>query len=131
MRRDHDEWHDVSIPNLDEAKEENKDEGDLKREDHNLLCEGCLGEQAFWFYDDQKCDVLELFGSSSGYSWMMARKGVKVGQPIDHKHGSNLNAAYGQAEAWKKIMKMDPEIILSTIHLLSPHARWFFDFVLM
>ena len=111
VRRDHDEWHDVSIPNLDEAKEESKDEGDLKREDHNLLCEGCLGEQAFWFYDDQKCDVLELFGSSSGYSWMMARKGVKVGQPIDHKHGSNLNTAYGQAEAWKKIMKMDPEII--------------------
>ena len=32
--------HDVSIPNLDEAKEEIKDEGDLKREDHNLLCEG-------------------------------------------------------------------------------------------
>ena len=111
VRRDHDEWHDVSIPNLDEAKEEIKDEGDLKREDHNLLCEGCLGEQAFWFYDDQKCDVLELFGSSSGYSWMMARKGVKVGQPIDHKHGSNLNTAYGQAEAWRKIMKMDPEII--------------------
>ena len=111
VRRDHDEWHDVSIPNLDETKEEIKDEGDLKREDQNLLCEGCLGEQAFWFYDDQKCDVLELFGSSSGYSWMMARKGVKVGQPIDHKHGSNLNTAYGQAEAWKKIMKMDPEII--------------------
>ena len=80
----------------------------------NLLCEGCLGEQAFWFYDDQKCDVLESFGSSSGYSgysWMMARKRVKVGQPIDHKHGSNLNTAYGQAEAWKKIKKMDPEII--------------------
>ena len=91
-----------------------KDEGELKREDHNLLCEGCLGEQAFWFYDDQKCDVLESFGSSSGYSgysWMMARKRVKVGQPIDHKHGSNLNTAYGQAEAWKKIKKMDPEII--------------------
>ena len=49
VRRDHDEWHDVSIPNLDEAKEEIKDEVDLKREDHNLLCEGCLGEQAFWF----------------------------------------------------------------------------------
>ena len=46
VRRDHDEWHDVSIPNLDEAKEDHKDEGDLKR-DHNLLCEGCLGEQAF------------------------------------------------------------------------------------
>ena len=42
---------------------------------------------------------------------MMARKGVKVGKPIDHKHGSNLNTAYGQAEAWKRIMKMDPEII--------------------
>ena len=31
VRRDHDEWHDVSIPNLDEAKEEIKDEGDLKK----------------------------------------------------------------------------------------------------
>ena len=113
VRRDHDEWHDVSIPNLDERKEEIKeDEDDVKREDHNLLCEGCLAEQAFWFYDDdQKRDVLELFGSSSGFSWMMARKGVKVGQPIDHKHGSNLNTAYGQAEAWKKIKKMNPELI--------------------
>ena len=112
VRRDHDEWHDVSIPNLDEKKEEIKeDEEEIKREDHNLLCEGCLGEQAFWFYDDQKCDVLELFGSSSGFSWMMARKGTKVGQPNDHKHGSNLNTAYGQAEAWKKIKRMDPELI--------------------
>ena len=134
VRRDHDEWHDVSIPNLDEAKEEIKDEGDLKREDHNLLCEGCLGEQACWFYDDQKCDVLELFGSSSGYSWMMARKGVKVGQPIDHKHGSNLNTAYGQAEAWKKIIKMDPEIIF--INNPSPQSarkmvfRFCFDVII-
>ena len=111
VRRDHDEWHDVSIPNLDEKKEEIKEDDDVKREDHNLLCEGCFGEQAFWFYDDQKCDVLELFGSSSGFSWMMARKGTKVGQPIDHKHGSNLNTAYGQAEAWKKIKRMDPELI--------------------
>ena len=112
VRRDHDEWHDVSIPNLDEKKEEIKeDDEEMKREDHNLMCEGCLGEQAFWFYDDQKCDVLELFGSSSGFSWMMARKGTKVGQPIDHKHGSNLNTAYGQAEAWKKIKRMDPELI--------------------
>ena len=68
VRRDHDEWHDVSIANLDEAKEEIKDEGVLKREDHNLFCEGCLGEQAFRFYDDQKCAVLELFGSSSALS---------------------------------------------------------------
>ena len=49
----------------------------MKREDHNLLCEGCFGEQAFWFYDDQKCDGLELFGSSSGYSWMMARTWIE------------------------------------------------------
>ena len=42
---------------------------------------------------------------------MMARKGIKAGQSIDHKHGSNLNTAYGQAEAWKKIKKMDPELI--------------------
>ena len=42
----------MSIPNLDEKKKEIKeDDDDVKREDHNLLCEGCLGEQAFWFYD--------------------------------------------------------------------------------
>ena len=63
-----------------------------------MLCVGCLGEQALCFYNDQECDVLELFGSSPGFSWMMARKGVKVGQPIDHKHGSNLNTANGQVE---------------------------------
>ena len=50
----------------------------------------------------------------------MARKGVKVGPPIDHKHGSNLNTAYGQAEGWKKIKKMDPELIF--IHNLSPQS---------
>ena len=45
VRRDHDEWHDVSIPNLDEKKEEIKeDDEEMKREDHNLMCEGCLGE---------------------------------------------------------------------------------------
>ncbi len=83
----------LSIPHLDERKEGIKEnEDDVKREDHNLLCEGCFGEQAFWFYDDQECDVLELFGSSSGFSWMMARRGVKVGQPIDHKHGQKLNS---------------------------------------
>ena len=114
----------MSIPNLDEKKERNKeDDEELKREDHNLMCEGCLGEQAFWFYDDQKCDVLELFGSSSGFSWMMARKGTKVGQPIDHKHGSNLNTAYGQAEAWKKIKRMDPELIFINNHHLSQQER--------
>jgi len=32
---------------LDEGKAEIKDEEGIKREDHNLLCEGCLGEQAF------------------------------------------------------------------------------------
>ena len=121
VRRDHDEWHDVSIPHLDERKEEIQgDEDDVKREDHNLLCEGCLGEQAFWFYIDQKCDVLESFGSSSGFSWIMVRKGIEVGQPIDHKHGSNVYTAYGQAEAWKKFKKMDPELIF--INNPSPHS---------
>ena len=58
VRRDHDEWHDASIPNLDEKKEEIKeDDDDVKGADPNLLREGCFGEQAFWFYDDQKCDV--------------------------------------------------------------------------
>lgn len=49
------------------------------------------------------CDVLDFCGSSSGFIWMMARKGAKVGQPIDHKHGSHVNTAYGPAEAWEKI----------------------------
>ncbi len=97
---------------MDVKKEEiQDDEEDVKRQDHNLLCEGCLGEQAFWFFDDQKCDVLELYRSSSGFSWMITRKGVKVGQPIYQKHGSNLNTAYGQADAWEKIKKMDPELL--------------------
>ena len=115
---------------MDEGKEEIMDEEEMKREDHNLLREGCLGEQAFWFYDDQKRDLLELFGSSSGYSWMMARKGVKVGQPIAHKHVSNLNTAYGQAEAWKKIKKMVPEVFF--INNPSPQSarRMIFRFCL-
>ena len=49
-RRDHDEWHDASIPNLG-------DEDEMER-DQNSWCEACLGEQAFWLVDAQKCDVL-------------------------------------------------------------------------
>ena len=57
---------------------------------------------------------------------MMARKGTKVGQPIDHKHGSNLNTAYGQAEAWKKIKRMDPELIF----INNPARKMIFRFCL-
>ena len=46
----------------------------MEGEDHNLLCDRCLGEQAFCFYDDLKCNVLELCGSSSGFSWAMAKE---------------------------------------------------------
>ena len=70
------------------------------------------------------------FGSMMIRSVMLARKGTKVGQPIDHKHGSNLNTAYGQAEAWKKIKRMDPELIF--INNPSPQSArtMIFRFVL-
>lgn len=42
VRRDHDEWHGVAMPNLDEGKQEIKDEDEMKREDHKLLREGCV-----------------------------------------------------------------------------------------
>ena len=104
--RDHDEWHDVSIPNLDEAKEEIKDEGELKREDHNLLCEGCLGEQAFWFYD-----ISCLAAAPAIVGWWHGKESRLDSQLMTNMDLYNLNTAYGQAEAWKKIVKMDPETI--------------------
>ena len=42
VRRDHDEWHDVSIPALDDENPENL------REDHELYVDAEFGEQSFF-----------------------------------------------------------------------------------
>ena len=89
VRRDHDKWNDVAVPGLDSpdpvplaAEEEDDYEPDIAE-----YAEAYFGEQTHWFCQTGKCDVVELFSSNTGLSWHMLRLNMKVGEPIDHKHG--------------------------------------------
>ena len=76
--------------------------------------EAYLGEQAHWFCQTGKCDVVELFSSNTGLSWHMARLNMKVGEPVDHKHGWSFNSKRKQNQVWKQLEKLDPEYVLIT-----------------
>ena len=89
VRRDHDKRNDVAVPGLDSpdpvplaAEEEDDYEPDIAE-----YAEAYSGEQTHWFRQTGKCDVVELFSSNTGLSWHMPRLNMKVGEPIEHKHG--------------------------------------------
>ena len=44
----------------------------------------------------------------------MARLNMKVGEPIDHKHGWSSNSKRKQNQVWKQLEKLDPEYVLIT-----------------
>ena len=89
VRRDHDEWHDVSIPALDDENPENL------REDHELYVDAEFGEQSFFFCNDDHPDVVELLHGNSGLSWFLSKNGVKVASPMDFKAGYNFSTMKG------------------------------------
>ena len=116
IRRDHDEWHDVAVPGLDKPEPVPlavEDEDDYEP-DIAEYAEAYLGEQAHWFCQTGKCDVVELFSSNTGLSWHMSRLNMKVGEPIDHKHGWSFNSKTKQYQVWKQLEKLDPEYVLIT-----------------
>eukprot|EP00439_Symbiodinium_sp_Y106_P036560 s6218_g4.t1 len=116
VRRDHDEWHDVAVPGLDTSEPVPlavEDEDDYEP-DIAEYAEAYLGEQAHWFCQTGKCDVVELFSSNTGLSWHMARLNMKVGEPVDHKHGWSFNSKRKQNQVWKQLEKLDPEYVLIT-----------------
>ena len=39
---------------------------------------------------------------------------MKVGEPIDHKHGWSFKSKTKQYQAWKQLEKLDPEYVLIT-----------------
>ena len=72
IRRDHDEWHDVAVPGLDNpdpvplaVADEDQYEPSIAEGDY---AEAYLGEQTHWFCQTGKCDVVELFSSNTGLS---------------------------------------------------------------
>ena len=116
VRRDHDEWHDAAVPGLDTSEPVPlavEDEDDYEP-DIAEYAEAYLGEQAHWFCQTDKCDVVELFSSNTGLSWHMARLNMKVGEPVDHKHGWSFNSKKKQNQVWKQLEKLDPEYVLIT-----------------
>ena len=92
IRRDHDEWHDVAVPGLDSPDPVPLAVEDEDDYEPNIAeyAEAYFGEQTRWFCQTGKCDVVELFSSNTGLSWHMSRMNMKVGEPIDHKHGWSL-----------------------------------------
>ena len=94
IRRDHDEWHDVAVPGLDNPDPVPLavDDGDDYEPDIAEYAEAYFGEQKHWFCQTGKRDVVELFSSNTGLSWHMSRLNMKVGEPIDHKHGWSFNS---------------------------------------
>ena len=57
---------------------------------------------------------MELFSSNTGLSWHMSQLNMKVGEPIDHKHGWSFNSKTKQYQVWKQLEKLDPEYVLIT-----------------
>ena len=114
IRRDHDEWHDVTVSGLDNPGPVPFAVEDDYEPDIVEYVEAYLGEQAHWFCQTGKCDVVELFGSNTGLSWHMSRLNMKVGEPIDHKHGWSFNSKPMQYQVWKPLGKFDPEYVLIT-----------------
>ena len=114
VRRDHDEWHDVAVPGLDTSEPVPLADEDDYEPDIAEYAEAYLGEQAHWFCQTGKCDVVELFSSNTGLSWHMARLNMKVGEPVDHKHGWSFNSKKKQNQVWKQLEKLDPEYVLIT-----------------
>ena len=76
--------------------------------------EAFFGEQTHWFCQTGKCDVVEPFSSNAGLRWHMSRLNMKVGEPIDHKHGWSFNSETKQYQGWKQLEKLDPEFVLIT-----------------
>ena len=113
IRRDHDEWHDVAVSGLD-----NPDPVPLAAADEGIAegdyAEAYFVEQAHWFCQTGKCDVVELCSSNTGLSWMMSRMNMKVGEPIHHKHGWTFNSKTKLYQAWNHLEKLDLEYALTT-----------------
>ena len=76
--------------------------------------EAYFGEQKHWFCQTGKCDVVELFSSNTGLSWMMSRMNMRVGEPIYHKHGWSFNRKTKLYQVWNQLEKLDPQYVLIT-----------------
>ena len=106
VRRDHDEWHDVSIPALDDENPENL------REDHELYVDAEFGEQSFFFCNDDHPDVVELLHGNSGLSWFLSKNGVRVASPMDFKAGYNFSTLKGQDAIWQQLERLQPHCVV-------------------
>ena len=50
--------------------------------------------------------VVELFSSNNGLSWMMPRLNMRVGEPIDHKHGWSFDSKTKLHQVWNHLEKL-------------------------
>ena len=85
--------------------------------------EAYYGEQTYWFCQTGKCDVVELFTGSTGLSWHMPRLHMKVGEPIDYKHGWSFNSKTKRNQVLKQLEKIEPKFVLINNHQMPGTNR--------
>ena len=107
---------DLTIQNPDPVplavEDEEQYEPSIAEGDH---AEAYFGEQAHWFCQTVKGNVVELLNSNAGLRWYVARMNMKVGEPIDHKHGWSFNSKTKQYQVWNQLEQLDPEYVHQTL----------------
>jgi hypothetical protein len=128
VRLDHDEWHDVPIPILDEDPAEResttKDES-APAETGEGTSSSSTGNLAYTLWlstSTGEIDFLEIFAGSERLSSTCAFAGFRVGQPIDKNtdESHDLTTAAGRALVWDIITKQKPKVIF----LAPPCTPW-------
>ena len=128
VRLDHDEWHDVPIPILDEDPDEkDTDEPDEPAQAENgegtsSSSSGNIAHTLWLITGTGDIDFLEIFAGSQRLSSACAQLGYKVGSPIDkneNPHHDLLTAA-GRELVWDIIMRQNPKVIF----LAPPCTPW-------
>ena len=139
VRRDHDEWHDVPLPILnddpddEQEAEASEDPAQVDDQDDTAQAEEGRGSSSsssgvryahtLWLISgDNNIDFIEIFSGSQHLSSTCALAGYKVGTPIDKQDNPfhDITTVAGRELVWDIIMKQNPKVIF----LAPPCTPW-------
>ena len=110
VRRDHDPWHDVTVPLNPEPAALQGEEAAGSRDgapEHSYLCSGyqckCCFEHEICHHTfaNKKSNFVEIYTTESGLTACIARSGLLPGEPI-----------FVVAQAWKAIVENEPRHVI-------------------
>ena len=140
VRRDHDEWHDVPIPILDESPDEPSDTEEQESapaepvrrravsapaengEGTSSSSSGSIAHTLWLITEKGNIDFLEIFAGSQRLSYECATAGYKVGSPIDKNNSPqhDILTAEGRQLVWDIVERQKPKVIF----LAPPCTPW-------